>query len=56
MKGNSDKSHLLLIMSTSSTASINGDIMKNSESEKLLGVMIDFKLIGFSVAGKLIIV
>ena len=44
MKANSDKSHLLLSTSTSSTANINGDIIKNSESEKLLGVMIDYKL------------
>ena len=26
------------------TANINGDIIKNSESEKLLGVTIDYKL------------
>ena len=44
MKANSDKSHLLLSTSTSSTANINGDIIKNSESEKLLGVTIDYKL------------
>ena len=44
MKTNSDKSHLLLSTSTSSTANINGDIIKNSESEKLLGVTIDYKL------------
>ena len=44
MKANSDKSHLLLRSSTSSTANINGDIIKNSESEKLLGVTIDYKL------------
>ena len=42
MKANSDKSHLLLSTSTSSTANINGDIIKNSE--KLLGVTIDYKL------------
>ena len=30
---NSDKSHLFLSTSTSSTANINGDIIKNSESE-----------------------
>ena len=33
VKANSDKSHLLLSTSTSSTANINGDIIKNSESE-----------------------
>ena len=44
MKANSDKSHLLLSTSTSSTANINGDIIKNSESEKFLGVTIDYKL------------
>ena len=44
MKANSDKSHLLLSTSTPSTANINGDIIKNSESEKLLGVTIDYKL------------
>ena len=44
MKANSDKSHLLLRSSTSSTANINGDIIKNSESEKLLVVTIDYKL------------
>ena len=44
MKANSDKSHLLLSTSTSSTANINGDIIKNSESEKLLWVTIDYKL------------
>ena len=44
MKASSDKSHLLLSTSTSSTANINGDIIKNSESEKLLGVTIDYKL------------
>ena len=44
MKANSDKSHLLLSRSTSSTANINGDIIKNSESEKHLGVTIDYKL------------
>ena len=31
-KANSDKSHLLLSTSASSTANINGDIIKNSES------------------------
>ena len=41
---NSDKSHLLLNTSTSSTANRNGDIIKNSESGKLLGVTIDCKL------------
>ena len=41
MKENSDKSHLLLSRSTSSTGNINGDIVKNSESEKHLGVTID---------------
>ena len=40
MKANSDKNHLLLSMLTSLTANINGDIIKNSESEKLLGVTI----------------
>ena len=44
MKANSDKSDLLLSTSTSSTANINGDIITNSESEKLLGVTIDYKL------------
>ena len=44
MKANSDKSHLLLSSSTSSTANINGDIVKNLESENLLGVTIDYKL------------
>ena len=44
IKANSDKSHLLLITSTSSTGNIDGDIIKNSESEKLLGVTIDYKL------------
>ena len=44
MKANSDKSHLLLSTSTSSTANINGDIIKNSESEKLLEATIDYKL------------
>ena len=44
MKANSDKSHLLLSSSTPSTANINGDIVKNLESEKLLGVTIDYKL------------
>ena len=43
MKANSDKSNLLLSTSTSSTTSINGDIIKNSESGKLLGVTIDYK-------------
>ena len=43
MKANSGKSHLILSTSTSSTENINGDI-KNSESEKLLGVTIDYKL------------
>ena len=33
IKANSDKSHLLLSTSTSSAANINGDIIKNSESE-----------------------
>ena len=41
---NSDESHLLLSRSTSSTVNRNGDIIKNSESEKLLGVKIDYKL------------
>ena len=44
MKANSHKSHLPLSTSTSSTANINGDITENSESEKLLGVTIDYKL------------
>ena len=43
MKTNSDKSHLLLSTSTSSTAKINGNV-KYSESEKLLKVTIDYKL------------
>ena len=44
MKANSDKSYLLLITLTSFTANINGDIIKNSESEKLFGVIIDYEL------------
>ena len=44
MKANSDKSYLLLITLTSFTANINGDIIKNSESEKLFGFTIDYKL------------
>ena len=44
MKANSDKIHLLLSTSTSSIASINEDIIKNFESEKLLGVTTDYKL------------
>ena len=44
MKANSDKSQLLLSTPTSSTANINGDIIKNLESEKLLRVTIDYKL------------
>ena len=44
MKTNSDKSHLFLTTSMSSTANINGDIIKNSECEKLIGVAIDYKL------------
>ena len=38
-----NKSHLLLSTPASSTANINGDI-QNSESEKPLGVMIDYRL------------
>ena len=38
-----NESHLLLSTSTSSTANKNGDI-QNSESEKPLGVMIDYRL------------
>ena len=41
MKANSNKIHLLLSTSTSVTANINGDVIKSSESEKLLGVTID---------------
>ena len=44
MKANSDKSHLLLSTSRSSTVNINGDIIKNSDSEKLIGVTIYYKL------------
>ena len=44
MKANSDKSCSLLRTSTYSSANINGDIINNSESEKLLGVTIDYKL------------
>ena len=44
MKANSDKSHLLVSTSTSSTANVNRDIIKNSESEDLLGVTINYKL------------
>ena len=44
MKVNSDKSHLLLRISTSSTANVIGDIIKNSESEKRLGITIDYQL------------
>ena len=40
MKVNSDKSHLLLRISTSSTANVIGDF----ESEKRLGITIDYKL------------
>ena len=43
-KANSNKRHLLLSTSTSSTANINGDTIKNYESEKLIGVTIDYKL------------
>ena len=43
MKANSGKSHLLLSTSTSFTASIHGNIIKNSEFEKFLGVTIDYK-------------
>ena len=41
MKTHRNKSHLLLSTSTSSTASINGDFIKNSESEKILEVTKD---------------
>ena len=44
MKANSDKSHLLLSTSRSSTVNINGDITKNSDSEKLIGFTICYKL------------
>ena len=44
MKANNDRSPLFLSTSTSSLADINGDIIKNSGSEKLLGVTIDYKL------------
>ena len=44
IKANSNKSHLPQSTSTSSTANINGDIIKNSESEKRLGVTVDYKL------------
>ena len=44
MQANSDKTHLLLSTSTSSTANIKRDILKNSESEKLLGVTIGYRL------------
>ena len=44
IKANSGKSHFLLSTLTSFTANINGDIVKKSESEKLLGVTIDYKL------------
>ena len=44
MKANSDKSHLLLRISTSSTPNVIGDIIKNSESEKRLGITIDYQL------------
>ena len=43
MKATSDKIHFLLNTSTYSTVNILGDITKNSESEKLLGVTIDYK-------------
>ena len=35
---------MLLSALASSTANINGDIIKNSETEKLLAVTIDYKL------------
>ena len=55
MKANIDKINLLLsATSTSSTANINGDIIKNSESEKLLGVTIHLPKV-CDKAGKLII-
>ena len=44
MKANSDKSHLLLSTEENLNANINGDIIPNSKSEKLLGVTIDCKL------------
>ena len=44
MRANSDKTHLLLSTSTSSTANIKRDILKNSESEKLLGITIGYRL------------
>ena len=44
MKANSDKSHLLLSPEENLNANINGDIIPNSKSEKLLGVTIDCKL------------
>ena len=44
MKVKSDKSHLLLGTSASSTSNINGDIIKNSEFEKRLRVTIDYKI------------
>ena len=44
MKANSDKSHLLLSSDNEVSANINNDIIKNSKSEKLLGVIIDTKL------------
>ena len=44
MKASSDKSNMLLSALASSTANINGDIIKNSETEKLLAVTIDYKL------------
>ena len=44
MKASSDKSNMLLSTLASSTANINGDIIKNSETEKLLAVTIDYKL------------
>ena len=44
MKANSDKSHLLLSSEYEVSANINNNIIKNSQSEKLLGVIIDTKL------------
>ena len=44
MKANSDKSHLLLSTEEKLNANINGDLISNSKSEKLLGVTIDSKL------------
>ena len=44
MSRRTDESHLLLSTSTSSTVNTNSDIIKSSESEKLLGIQRGYKL------------